>query len=462
MSNTEFRKIPSVESVLNKEGIKELAKNYPRQLIVSFVRDYLNDIRKKINDKKNINISKIDFEKIIQEKIQEKMNDGLRKAVNATGVILHTGLGRAVLAENAIKALSELNGYSTLQVDIESGERNEREAYIEKLLRELTGVEAATLANNNAAATMLILNTFAKGKEAIVSRGQLIEIGGSFRLPDVMKQSGAAMVEIGTTNRTHLADYEKAITENTGLLLYVHPSNYKITGFTSEVSMEEMSKLAKKNNIIFVVDLGSGALIDLAKYKLAHEPTVQECLKAGADIVCFSADKLIGASQAGIIIGKKEHIQKIRKNSLARALRCGKLTIAVLEATLKLFFDEEKLLKANPTLNMLTENIATLEKRAKILKDKLKSSANTLSFSVEDDFSQVGSGSLTTENIPTKVVAISIKNASPDKLALNLRKSEPPIFSRIRDNKIILDLRTIFPEDEEEIIKAFKKLYEAR
>jgi L-seryl-tRNA(Ser) seleniumtransferase len=297
--------------------------------------------------------------------LQRKAVRSLRRAVNATGVILHSGLGRAVLPRQAIEAIErELGGYSLLQVDLDTGERSRRDGRIEWLLKLLTGCEAATVVNNNAAATSIVLNTLGKGKEVIVSRGQLVEIGGSFRLPDVMAASGVRMVEVGTTNKTHAKDYERAINENTAALMRVHPSNYKILGFTEEVPVEELARIAHARGIALIDDIGAGALVDLERFGFADEPTVQKSLRAGADLVTCSTDKLIGASQGGLILGKGDLVAAIRKNPMARILRVGKLTLSVLEATLALFLDEEAALREVPTLEMIARDLASLGAQA--------------------------------------------------------------------------------------------------
>ncbi len=355
----------------------------------------------------------------------------LAPAVNATGVIMHSGLGRAVLPSAAVEALGAVAaGYSTLALDLDSGKRVPRDRHVEGLLRELTGAEAATVANNNAAATVLILNTLARGKDVVVSRGQLVEIGGSFRMPDVMATSGAVLREVGTTNKTHLRDYEAAVTDATGVLLRVHHSNYRIVGFAEEPPVEDLVALGRARGVPVVDDLGSGALVDLAPYGLRPEPLVQASVRAGADVVCFSGDKLIGGPQCGIIVGKDEWIRKIRKNPLARAFRCGKLSLAALEATLKLFLAPERLPERHPIYRMLALSPDELGRRARKLAAALrKSLPGSVSLSVEDGESQVGSGAVPVETLPSKVLAV--KAARPLSRGPG-PPSPPPHAARLR------------------------------
>ena len=353
----------------------------------------------------------------------------LRGAINATGVIIHTGLGRAVLAPPAREAaLAVLDGYCTLATDIESGKRGDRDSHLNALLCQLTGAEASTVVNNNAAATVLILNTIAKDKEVIVSRGQLVEIGGSFRMPDVMRMSGAILREVGTTNKTHLRDYEEAVNERTGAILRVHHSNYRIVGFAEEPGIEDLVALGKKHGLPVIDDLGSGALVDLGRFGLEPEPLVQASVRAGATVACFSGDKLIGGPQSGIIVGDAQTIARIKKNPLKRALRVGKLTIAALEATLKLFLNPDELPRFHPVYAMLSLAPADLERRARRLERSLKkafvSASTTISqpsiaaITVEDGESQVGSGSVPAEFLPTKLLCVRPLRISAEELAL--------------------------------------------
>jgi len=382
------------------------------------------------------------------------MNPHYRRVINAAGIVLHTGLGRAVLCSEAIEQIrDEMGGYSLLQVDLEDGKRSRRDRRIEDLLTILTGAEAATVVNNNAAATAIVLNTVAKGAEVIVSRGQLVEIGGSFRLPDVMAFSGAKLVEVGATNKTHRRDYKNAITENTAAILRVHPSNYKIQGFSSEVALEELAEIAHSNDLVMIDDVGAGSLIDFSKFGFAPEPTLARSIAAGADLVTASADKLIGASQGGIILGRTDLINAVRTNQFARIVRVGKLTLTALEATLKLFLDEATALARVPTVEMLIRPPETIQKQAKRIVARVLKAVPTAPITTEPGFSQTGSGSLPAQNMQTTLVAITPKT-SAQTLAAQLRNYNPPIFPRIQKQKVLLDPRTLRNNDEKTITKA--------
>lgn len=395
----------------------------------------------------------------IKQQIETLTRPFYRKAVNAAGIVLHTGLGRAVLAREAMKQLeNEIAGYSLLQVSTEDGKRSARDKQVEKLLQLLTGAEAATVVNNNAAATAIVLNTIAADKEVIVSRGQLVEIGGSYRLPDVMAFSGAKLVEVGATNKTHLRDYENAITDNTAAILRVHPSNYKIVGFTSETPLAEMVQLAHANNLVLFDDVGAGSLIDFSKYGFEKEPTLIESIEAGADVVTSSGDKLIGASQAGIILGRTDIVKKIRKNQFARIVRVDKLTLAVLEATLRLFLDEQKALQQIPTLKMLLRPLESIQKQADAMTATLRKAKLPCKIEVVDGYSQTGSGSLPGQNLPTRLVAISGSTITSITLANRLRHHRVPIFTRIQDEKILIDPRTLLDGDQDIVIEALTEI----
>lgn len=366
------------------------------------------------------------------------------EAINATGIILHTGLGRAALPAGVVDSmLGELKGYCTLAVDRDSGERAERDELVEYILVELTGAEAATAVNNNAAATMLVLAALAAQKEVIVSRGQLIEIGGSFRLPEVMAQSGARLVEVGATNRTHPKDYQRAITENTGAILRAHPSNYRVVGFTSEVALRDLAELAHARNLPLIDDLGAGALLDLKQFGLPHEPTVRESIEAGADVVLFSGDKLIGAGQCGIIVGKKPLIEKLRKHPLMRAVRVDKTCLMALERTLQLFRDAARLKREHPTYRMISTPMDALRLRAGKLVELISIEAPKAQTEIIAGQAYLGSGSLPTEGIPSLVVAVSLSGMSASELARRLRLDRACVFGRIQDGRVCLDVRTL-------------------
>ncbi|MYF16986.1 MAG: L-seryl-tRNA(Sec) selenium transferase [Gemmatimonadetes bacterium] len=370
--NVDYSIIPSVDGVLNEQAIQTLSKHCGTSVLTDMIRQAIDRVRGMMRDGESVGKSREALIKWIVGDVQIQLADqlapNLRRVVNATGVILHTNLGRAPLSDVAVKHIADITGsYSNLELDLETGQRGSRTTLVEKLLCELTGAEAAAIANNNAAAVLLTLNTLAGGKEAIVSRGQLVEIGGSFRIPDIMSRSGAQLVEVGTTNRTHLSDYENALTENTGVMLAVHPSNYKVMGFTAEVALEDMVVLGRQRGVPVAHDLGGGVLVNLRDYGLPYEPLVSDSISSGADVVKFSGDKVIGGPQCGIIVGTQNVVEQIRKNPLMRALRCGKLTYAALEATLKLFLNPEALVREHPTLRMLTEPVGMLERRGRRL-----------------------------------------------------------------------------------------------
>jgi L-seryl-tRNA(Ser) seleniumtransferase len=457
-----LKKLPSVDNLLKDAQLISFFNNVPRKIIVNAVRQAVEQARELIIKEKADYEQKDIYQKIISEaksQIDSFRRSYYRRVINATGIILHTGLGRAVLAKEAIEQIhNELSGYSLLQLDTQSGKRSKRDDRIEWLLQQLTGAEAATVVNNNAAATAIVLNTIAKGKEVIVSRGQLVEIGGSFRLPAVMEFSGAKLVEVGTTNRTHPADYENAITENTAAILRVHPSNYKIQGFVSEVALNELVKIAHSHNLVMIDDVGSGALFDFTKFGFAPEPTLPESIAAGADIVTSSADKLIGASQAGLILGKQNLIKAIRKNPFARIVRVGKLTLAALEATLKLFFDEDQAIQKVPTLQMMLADISEIAKKAETIATRLSKLKVNAKVEITDGFSETGSGSLPTQQLATKLVSIEAKNMNAETLAEKLRQNNPPIIARISEDKVMMDPRTLREEDDSIIVEALKRI----
>ena len=450
MNNDLLRQLPSIDRLILSDEAKALIDQYNRQQVVETARLVLQHLRTEIIDSQekdfpSLNITHESVIEAIKVQLQMKFSFSLKEAVNATGVILHTGLGRAVIPQEARKNINRVTeGYCTLATDLETGQRGHRDSHLNKLLCDLTGAQAATVVNNNAAATMLILNTVAKGKEVILSRGQLVEIGGSFRMPEIMAASGAILKEVGTTNKTHLRDYEEAIGENTGAIMRVHHSNYRIQGFAEEPSIEELAKLAQSYNLIIIDDLGSGALVNLSQFGLENEPLIKTSIQAGADVSCFSGDKLIGGPQSGIIVGKTAVVKKIKKNPLARALRVDKMTIAGLEATLQLFLTPEKLTQAHPVYRMMALSLEELNKRAlrlqKILRAELNEEAK---ISVGDGESQVGSGSVPTEMIPTRVLKVRPISESVDNLGRKLRHSNPPIFPRVQKDFVLFDLRTI-------------------
>ncbi len=467
---TFLRQLPSVDELLKDNIVLKWLEEHPRAVVLDALRMAIEEKRKvflKIDEAKGLQPSAFSLEpENIINRAEEILNTltqlNLRPVINATGVIVHTNLGRSVLSEKAVKNIEAVaKGYSNLEYDIEKGERGKRYHHIEKLLCKLTGAEAGFAVNNNAAAVLIALNTIAQNKEVIVSRGELVEIGGSFRIPDVMERSNARLREVGTTNKTHLKDYEKAINDNTALLLKVHTSNYKIVGFTKEVAISELVGLGKKKNLPVMFDLGSGSLIDLKKYGIFGEPTVSEAVIEGADIITFSGDKLLGGPQAGLIVGRKKYLDMIVNNPLARAIRIDKLTLAGLEATLMEYLDEEKAIKEIPTLRMLTESLNDIENRAKKIQMELTAvDALLLKIDIEQEFSQAGGGSLPLVKLPTFVVTLTpVVYGSPltvNMLEERLRRGKYHVIARIKDNALLLDARTIQDSEIGELVDSIE------
>jgi len=451
-----LRTLPPIDQLLQEQHCQNMIKTFSYKITLEALRETMQWCRKQIINEQITNTQPKKLLPIIftqTKKIAHQVAEPyFRRVINATGIILHTGLGRAVLAPAAVDQINKhLRGYSILQLDPKTGKRSKRNSRLEWLLQKLTNAEAATVVNNNAAATMIVLNTIAgDGKEVIVSRGQLVEIGGSFRLPEVFQASGATMVEVGTTNKTHLHDYADAITENTAAILRVHPSNYQITGFSSEVSLPELEKLAHANNLALIDDVGAGALIDYSQFGFKKEPTLADAVETGADIITSSGDKLIAGAQGGIIIGKKKYIDKIRKNPLARVLRIDKITMAALEATLILFLKGEEAYQEMPVLKMLLRTYTDITKQAERICKKLQQALPDQNITLIDGFSKMGSGSLPEQNLPTKLIAIA--NIQPEPISYKLRNLPVPIFSRIQNEKILLDPRTILEGEEKELI----------
>ncbi|MCG0276702.1 MAG: L-seryl-tRNA(Sec) selenium transferase [Thermosediminibacteraceae bacterium] len=453
--NEILRKLPKVSDLLDEAPIKALKEKYGRWAVLSAVRQSIDEIRRALEKAlekgfedavSEENLKKEALDRAI-ELVDKYRSHNLKRVVNATGVVLHTNLGRAPLPEEALKNILEVaSGYSNLEYDLDEGTRGERYDHIRGLLCDITGAEDAMVVNNNAGAVLLVLSALAAGREVIISRGQLVEIGGSFRVPEVMAQSGAKLVEVGTTNKTRISDYERAINENTALLLKVHTSNFKLVGFWSEVKIEELKSLGLKYGIPVMEDLGSGVLVDLKKFGLPPEPTVQESVKAGADIVTFSGDKLLGGPQAGIILGKKEFVEKIKRHPLTRALRIDKLTLSALEAVLKIYRSGE--LERIPVIRMLIKSPEEMEKCARKLAAELqKAIQGKGTVEVIDDISQVGGGSLPGVELPTKAVSIELQAFGPDDLARRLRMTRIPIIGRIKKGKFLLDVRTMSEDD---------------
>jgi len=464
-----LRKLPAVDEVLKERRAQEWLEGHPRVLVLDSIRTALAARRKAVLQATDRNTDqKFDEQFFSMAAILDHAGNilgqlsepSLCPVINATGVVVHTNLGRSILSEKAIERIVKVSrSYSNLEYDIAAGERGKRYVHVEGVLKRLTGVEAATAVNNNAAAVLLCLNTLARGKEVIVSRGELVEIGGSFRVPDVMERSGAKLVEVGTTNKTHLKDYEKAFNENTGLLLKVHTSNYKIVGFTKEVSPDELMVLGKKHNVPVMWDLGSGSFVDLSTYGAGDEPTVQQAVESGVDVLTFSGDKLLGGPQAGLILGRKAYLDPIRSNPLARALRIDKLTLASLDATLSQYLDIEKALREIPTLWMLTQPLSEIERKARLMADGLiTTGSNEFSITIQDDTSQSGGGALPTGCFPTKTVCIRHDLLSANQIESRLRLGKPHIITRIKEGMVIFDPRTLTDADIYQIIGAVKKI----
>lgn len=451
-----FKLIPKVDDILGRDNIKKILETIPRNVVLDSIREETELIREKIkNNKQEEEILEVinNLELSIISNAEYKNSYKLRRVINATGVVVHTNLGRSVINEKIMENINDVvTHYSNLEFDLLKGVRGSRYSHVEEIIAKCTGAEAAMVVNNNAAAVLLVLNTMAKGRDVIVSRGELIEIGGSFRIPDVMIQSSAHLVEVGTTNKTHLFDYEKAISEDTAALLKVHTSNYRILGFTSSVDAVDLIELKNKYNLPIIEDLGSGVLLDLSKYGLEYEPTVQDSIKNGIDIVTFSGDKLLGGPQAGIIVGKKQYIEAMKKNQLTRALRVDKFTIAALEGTLKYYMDEENVVNEIPTIRMLTDSIESINNKALKLKRYIDNiDIDYFDIAIEDEFSEVGGGSLPLERIPTKCLVLSLDGKGLQKFEECLRRFSIPIIARLYKDRVYFDLRTI-EEDEISIV----------
>lgn len=459
-----LRRIPAIEQLLSREPFLVMQENYSRDLITDALRAVTAGIRRQILDGTEL-VEPLDeaaYAALVRAELESLTAPALRPIVNATGTITHTNLGRSLLSASASENLAQAAAnYVNLEYDLNTGARGHRDRLTEPLLQRLTGCEASTVVNNNAAAVLLALNTLARGKEVIVSRGELIEIGGAFRIPDVMEASGAILREVGTTNRTHLRDYENAINENTALMLKVHPSNYKVVGFASTPTMEELTELGRQHGIPTMEDLGSGSLIDLTRYGLPYEPVVRERINAGVDVVTFSGDKLLGGSQAGIIAGQLNAIEQIRKNPLMRALRVGKLTIAALEATLRLYLNEKELTEKLPMLQRYTRSMTELHETAEKLANFLRHIfRDAIEVTVEESTAQIGSGSLPVDTLPSLAICLHSPDISAETLAAHFRAQLIPVIGRVRDDRFRLDVRTVVGKELVWIADAAKGVME--
>lgn len=462
-----LKAIPPVNEILDRPEVKAFIEQFGRDYITEIIKLLMEEHRKNIGSSEPFS-AEILFttrEEIadylvhkLKIRIEEQQNTGLKKVINATGIVLHTNLGRAPLPESAVKSIYEVSsGYCNLEFDMESGGRGSRHSHIESLITQLTGTESAIIVNNNAAAVFLSLNTIANNKEVIVSRGQQVEIGGSFRIPDIIGRSGAKMVEVGTTNKTHISDYSNAITDETAVLLKVHTSNYKITGFIDEVSIEELVELGREKSIAIIEDLGSGSLYDLSLIGLPYEPTAQDSIKKGADLITFSGDKLLGGPQAGIIAGKKALIDRIKKNPLTRMVRCDKTTIASMAAVLKLYMNPDKVVESIPVLKMMALKEKELSDKALALENELNSALKSrCKVEIVDDIDEIGGGSLPGVILNGKAVALTSVNMGANEIQAGLRKAKIPVICRIHKDMVLLNVRTLDENDYSLIVEALE------
>jgi L-seryl-tRNA(Ser) seleniumtransferase len=452
-----FRSLPSVNTVLDLPAVQALQPRHAHDLIVAAIRQELDEARKRVSQGESLD-GQMDADAIagrVERRLTKELRPKLRRVINATGIVLHTNLGRAPIAEEAARAAYEAaRGYLNLELDLETGKRSSRQDAIREWVCRLTGAESATAVNNNAAATVIALRALCQGKEVVVSRGQLIEIGGSFRIPEIMAVSGATLREVGATNITRLSDFEKAIGPNTAALMQVHTSNYRISGFTESVPIADLVSLGRRHNLKVIDDIGSGALLDFSRFGFTGEPIARDSIAAGVDLVLFSGDKLLGGPQAGILAGKKEWIGKIEKDPLMRAFRLDKMTLAALETTLRLYLNEDAALGDVPVLRLLSTPLNELHERAQGLAARLTDVAGIASAEVKHDVAFVGGGSLPDQQMQTWVVAVQARNLDETSLAQRLRLGDPAVMGRVRDGKLLLDVRTVFSEQFDDLVHA--------
>ena len=451
-------KIPAINKILMTEEVKQLLEEYPEVFVKDIVKKETENIKSEIL---NNSLNEVpSMEKIIEKinhSVKKNYKYSLRRVINATGTILHTNLGRSILSESIKENLIDTAfNYSNLEFNLAEKQRGSRYVHLIDIIKRLTGAEDVLVVNNNAAAVMLTLSTLAKDKEIVVSRGELVEIGGAFRIPEIIKLSGGTIQEVGTTNKTHLKDYVNAINENTGILLKVHTSNYKIVGFTKEVTYKELADLAHEKGLVAVNDLGSGQFVDFTSYGLTYEPTVKEVLDSGIDVVTFSGDKLLGGPQAGIIVGKKKYIEAMKKNQLTRALRVDKMTIAALEATFRLYLDEEKALKEIPTLNMISMSMEELKEKAEKFAEKVKETAFTSE--IMEDKAEIGGGSYPGVYLDSVSVKLTHNTRTATEIEGILLEADIPIITRIKENSIIFDMRTLREQEFNLVVESLKKI----
>jgi L-seryl-tRNA(Ser) seleniumtransferase len=463
MATNLLRNLPSVNELLESPPLKGLVSRVSHNVVVTRVRSFLDDLRSEIQH----TAAEVKFPDVkelaqrIAERILEAEKPRLRPVINATGVLLHTGLGRAPLADEAVAEMSAVaRDYASVEIDLASGQRSQRVLAVEGLLAELTGAEAALVVNNNAGATMLALAALAAGREMIVSRGQLIEIGGSFRLPEVMATSGAVLREVGTTNKTRLDDYERAICDATAALLLVHPSNFVVAGFAESVAIADLVRLGRAKSLPVVHDIGSGALIDFARFGFADEPVAATSVKQGANLVLFSGDKLLGGPQCGIAVGRRDLVDKLARHPFTRALRVDKLTLAALAATLRLYRNPEQAVQRIPLLQLLSAPLDNLRTRAERLAPQMAASSAIAAADAVDDITFLGGGSVPTQQLATWCVGLTPAEMSVDRLAARLRTGQPSIVGRVREERLYLDLRSVFPRQDLELVAAVRALGE--
>lgn len=460
MKSKPLRNIPSVHELLESPPLQNMVERANRNVVVNGVRTFLDNLRQEMQTTADLPLpSPAELAERIVHWIQEDETPSLRPVVNATGILLHTGLGRAPLATEALRAVEEVSrDYASLEVDLKTGQRSQRVAAVDKLLKQLTGAEASVVVNNNAGATLLTLAALAAGKEVIVARGELVEIGGSFRLPEVMEQSGAVLREVGSTNKTRVTDYRNAISEHTAALLKVHPSNYVVTGFTEEASLDDLIALGRKRHIPVVHDIGSGALLDFAQFGVEGEPLATESLRQGADVVLFSGDKLLGGPQCGIICGSQVFIDRIATHPLMRALRVDKMTLAALAATLRLYRDPQEAIHSVPLLRLLNTPVENLRQRAEKLSTQLATLPTIATATPVDDISFLGGGSLPNQQLATVCVALVPASGRVNQTVAALRAADPAVFARVRNDQILLDLRTVSPSEDQKLLDATQQL----
>jgi L-seryl-tRNA(Ser) seleniumtransferase len=462
MSPNPLRNIPSVGELLESPQLKGLVDRISRNAVVGAVRTVLDEMRTEVQTAAaEMTLPNVpDLAERIARRIMESETPLLRPVINATGILLHTGLGRSTLADEAIAEMTNVaKNYASVEMDLPSGRRSHRSQAVEGLVKELIGAEAALVVNNNAGATMLTLAALASGREVIVSRGQLIEIGGSYRLPEVMSASGAVLREVGSTNKTHLHDYAKAIGEQTAVLLLVHPSNFVVVGFTESVELPPLVELGRKHKLPVIHDIGSGALVDFGQFGFHGEPMANESIQAGADIVLFSGDKLLGGPQCGIIAGRKSLVDKIEKHPLARALRVDKITMAALAATLRLYRDPAKAKLSVPILQLLGTSAENLKNRADRMAPQMAAiKAVVSSAEAISDITYLGGGSIPTQQLSTWCVALKPASGSVDRLAAALRTGTQAVVGRVREDRLLLDMRSVFPRQDVEMLAALEAL----